>query len=60
MKDTLIAIITIEPVSKSEDTGASTGGIFSKAPSKSYSEGWDRIFGKKEAELSPETKRSLN
>lgn len=60
MKDTLIAIITVERVEKSEDTGMTTGGIFSKAPTKSYSEGWDRIFGKKEAELSPETKKSLN
>lgn len=57
MKDTLIAIITVERSdNKSEDKGTTTGGIFSKAPSKSYSEGWERIFGTKE----PETKRTLN
>lgn len=59
MKDTLIAIITIESANKSEDTGTSTGGIFSRAPSKSYSEGWDRIFGSQEA-AKPEDKKNVN
>jgi hypothetical protein len=55
----LIVIIEGQPT-KAEDTGKEGGGIFSKPASRAYSDGWEQVFGKKEAELSPETKKSLN
>jgi hypothetical protein len=45
MKPNVLIIAVVQPVERAQDTGKG-GGIFSKTPTKSYSDGWDRIFGK--------------
>ncbi len=63
MKDIrgLIIIAVTGPSSEAsagDDTGKA-GGIFSKSPTRAYSEGWDRIFGKAEDKTTV-AKKDLN
>lgn len=54
-----VAIDIYVPESPEEEK--EVAGIFSKSPTRAYSEGWERIFGKKEAEIvSPEDKKNIN
>ena len=48
MKDALIAVVVIRQAeeSKAQDTGKP--GIFSKAPTRAYSDGWESIWGKED------------
>lgn len=39
-----ILIVVVQKVERAQDTGKP--GIFSKTPTKSYSDGWDAIWGK--------------
>jgi hypothetical protein len=48
MKQAVLIVVTVERAEpKAQDTG-NAGGIFSKAPTRAYTDGWDRIFGSKE------------
>ncbi len=60
MKEAVLIIAVVSSAqSKAQDTGKS-GGIFSKSPTQAYSDGWDRVFGKKEAEIVSPDKKALN
>ena len=59
----LIAIAVVEvsrgkEESKAQDTSASSG-IFSRAPTKAYTDGWDAIWGKSEDKTTV-AKKDLN
>lgn len=59
MKDALIALVVIRAAEeKAQDTGKP--GIFSKSPTRAYSDGWDRVFGKAEEDKTTVVKKDLN
>jgi hypothetical protein len=58
MQESVLIVLIVEPAeSKDQDTGKA-GGIFSKAPTRAYTDGWDRIFGSKEEK--PVAAKDLN
>lgn len=58
MKDVLIGLVVIRQAEeKAQDTGKP--GIFSKSPTKAYSDGWDSIWGKTEDKTTV-AKKDLN